>query len=319
MRVRTSGNQGYPPSAPSRVRLHRFSALPLQKHHLLLAGYLVFAAILFVAFIAFSFPYADTITALLAPMRLKVVFQSQEMNFPIGARFRNVRLIATPDDQLLLQSSDVTVSPGVFGLLFSRPAIRIRAQVFGGLVDATVRQRAPATLLNFELDSLKLVNISGVAGDQERHAATDTFPGGDGSLGMAMSGELSAHGFARVDGPDVIAASAGMTLRGSEVAVTIVNGLPPLELGVVDGNVLLERGVVSLHDLKAHGSDVDIEANGEIRLQPNLADSTVEVTLSLKPTAKGRASFGLFLKMLPHAPGEGPYHIQGPLTFPSLS
>src|SRR5712692_2088051 len=145
MKVRMSASEEYVPSSRSKPRDRGRSAVPMRERCWMLAGYGVFAAILFVAFITASFPYADTISALVAPMRLKVVFQKQEMNFPIGARLQNVRLVSIANEQLLLQSPDVTVAPGVAWLLLGRPCLRIRARIYGGVVDATVRQHAQAT------------------------------------------------------------------------------------------------------------------------------------------------------------------------------
>src|SRR3989442_690621 len=110
-----------------------------------------------------------------------------------------------------------------------------------------------------------------------------------------------------------------MVLDGREVTIAIVNGFPPLRCGVVTGEVLLNQGVVSLHKLQTRGADADIEANGEIHLGPDFAGSTVILTVSLVPTAAGRERFGVFLNMLPHPPSEGPYHIEGSLTSPSVN
>lgn len=295
--------------------------MPMRNRRLLKAGYGVFAAILFVAFVTASFPYGDTISALVAPLKIKVVYRSQAMNFPIGARLLDVHLFSTVNEQLLLQSPEVTLSPAVDCLLLGRPCLRLRAQVFGGVVDATVRSRPPATIVDFDLDSLSLAQMSR-ASEQANLTAlaeADAAAGTSHRLDLILTGELSGRGSAEVMGPDLIAGSASMIFLGREVKVAIVNGLPSLELGAVSGKVLLEQGVATLRDVRVRGADGGVEANGKIRLAPNIADSIVQLTISLTPTAKGRASFGLFLNMLPHPPGEGPYHIEGPLTFPSVS
>jgi type II secretion system protein N len=293
----------------------------MRKRRLLLAGYGVFAAILFVTFVTASFPYADTISALVAPMRMKVVFQRQEMNFPIGARLENVRLISIPNERSLLQSPDITVSPGVAWFFLGRPSIRIRAQIYGGVIDAAVGQRARATIVNFELDSLDLKHVSREAGQLKLPASADGDEEGDAphQLGVFLSGELSGSGSAQFMGPDIIGGSASMILLGRDVKVETANGLPPLELGTIRGKVLLAQGVAIFQSVRAYGPDGNLEANGKIQLAPDVANSTVELTLTLTPTAKGRASFGFLLNMLPHAPSEGPYHLEGSLTGPSLS
>jgi type II secretion system protein N len=293
----------------------------MRKRRLLLAGYGVFAAILFVTFVTASFPYADTISALVAPMRMKVVFQRQEMNFPIGARLENVRLISIPNERSLLQSPDITVSPGVAWFFLGRPSIRIRAQIYGGVIDAAVGQRARATIVNFELDSLDLKQVGREAGQLKLPASADGDEEADAphQLGVFLSGELSGSGSAQFMAPDIIGGSASMILLGRDVKVETANGLPPLELGTIRGKVLLAQGVATFQSVRADGPDGNLTANGKIQLAPDVANSTVELTLTLTPTAKGRASFGFLLNMLPHAPSEGPYHLEGSLTGPSLS
>jgi len=293
----------------------------MRKRHLLLAGYGVFAAILFVAFITANFPYADTISALVAPMRMKVVFQRQEMNFPVGARLENVRVLSTANEQLLLQSPDVIVSPRMGWLFLGRPRLGIRARIYGGVLDATVHQSARAIIVDFELESLNLADM--IQGVDEPEVRAQTKENGESDalhqLGVALSGELSGSGSAQVMGSGIIACRASMILIGRHVKAEIVNGLPPLDLGVVRANVVLEQGVAILQEVSAYGSDGSIEANGEIQVAPDIADSIVQLTVSLTPTTKGRAGFGLFLNMLPHAPNDGPYHVKGALTSPSVS
>jgi type II secretion system protein N len=306
MKVGLSGSEEYVPLS-SKSGYHGRSAVPRRKRPLLLAGYGVFAAILFVAFVIASFPYADTISAFVAPMRMKVVFQRQEMNFPIGARLENVRILSTDNEQLLLQSPDVAVSPCVGWLFLGQPRLRIRAHIYGGMLDATVHQSARAVIVDFELDSLNLADMIRGVGDAPHQ------------LAVALSGELSGSGSAQVTGSDIIAGSASIILIGRHIKAAIVNGLPPLDLGIVRAKVLIEQGVATLQDLRAFGSDGGLEANGEIQLVPDIANSTVQLTVSLTPTTKARASFGLFLNMLPHAPSDGPYHVGGALMSLSVS
>jgi len=319
MKVGLPGNEEYVPSSSSSY--HGRPAVPRRKRRLLLAGYGVFAAILFVAFVTASFPYADTISALVVPMRMKVVFQRQEMNFPVGARLENVRLLSTANEQLLLQSPDVTISPSVGWLFLGQPRLRIRAQIYGGVLDATVHHTARAVIVDFELESLNLSDMIRGAGELKVRAQTKENEESDAPhlLSGALSGELSGNGSAQVMGSDIIAGRASMILIGRHVKAAIVNGLPPLDLGVVRAKVLLEQGVAILQDVRAYGSDGGLEANGEIQFAPDIANATVQLTVSLTPTTKARASFGLFLNMLPHAPSDGPYHVEGALMSPSVS
>jgi type II secretion system protein N len=312
--------EGYvPSSSPSHYREQ--PAIPMRQRGLWLAGYGVFAALLFVAFVTASFPYADTISSLVAPMRMRVVFQRQEMNFPLGARLENVRLLSSDDEQLLFQSPDVTIEPRVSCWLLGRPCLRIRSQIYGGALDAAVQQNAGAIDLDFELESLDLVHLIQGLGEPRAGAQSGVDEEGNAplQLGLALSGELSANGSAQVTGPDITGSRGSVIVVGRHIKAGIVNGLPPLDLGVVSGKVLLDRGVATLQAVRANGSDGGLEANGQIRLTPDIVNSFVQLTIALTLSAKGRASFGLLLKMLPHSPSDGPYHIEGALKSPSVS
>jgi type II secretion system protein N len=120
-------------------------------------------------------------------------------------------------------------------------------------------------------------------------------------------------------GPDIIAGSASIMLFGRDVRAMPVNALPPLELGAVRVKLVLEQGVATLQDVSAKGSDGDLTANGTVAIAQDIAQSTIQLTLSLRPSAKAWAGFGFFLHMLPHSPNQGPYHLQGMLRSPSLS
>jgi type II secretion system protein N len=309
----------YVPSS-SKPRLHGYPPRP-KLQRLLPFVYGVFAAILFTAFLAASFPYAETISALIAPMKIKMVFQRQEMNFPLGARLENVRLLSLTNQQLLLQSPAVTIAPRVSWLLFGRPCLRIHALIYGGVLDASVYSSAPAVMVDFHLTSLNLAGIISAFRQQQVPAQTERNEKGQAlpQLGITLSGELSGRGLAQVTGVELTAARASIVLVGRHIRAAIIDGLPSLDLRVVRGKVLLDRGVATLQDVSAVGSAGEVKAQGEIQLAPDIARSTVRLTVSLAPTAKGRASFGPLLNMLPHAPSDGPYQLEGVLTSPSLT
>ncbi|MBV8451895.1 MAG: type II secretion system protein GspN [Deltaproteobacteria bacterium] len=315
-----SDSEKYNPSS-AKSDYHGQPAVSRRKRHLLRAGYGMFAAILFVAFVTASFPYADTISALVAPMRMKVVFQRQKMRFPVGARLENVSLLSTANEQLLLQSPDVTISPRLGWLFLGQLRLQIRAQIYGGALDAAVHQSAQTVIADFELESLNLADMIQGAGELQVRAQTKENEEGDAlpQLGVVLSGELSGSGSAQVTRSDIITGRAGMILTGRHVKAAIVNGLPPLDLGDVRAKVLLEQGVATLQDVRTYGSDGSLEANGEIRFAPDIANSIVKFTVSLTPTARALASYGFLLNMLPHAPNDGPYHVEGVLTSPSVS
>ena len=284
-------------------------------------GYCALALILFAAFITASLPYDEAISALVAPMRMKVVFERQRLNFPLGARLQNVNLISTVNQQLLLHSPEIDISLGVAWPVLTRPRLRVRGQIFGGMFDATIRPSERIALMDYKLDGIDLALLNRAANAPKNLVqATRAEEASDwNQFGFDLSGRLSGSGLAQVAGSDIIANRASMILDGRDVKATLVNGLPPLQFSVVHGSLLLENGVVSIKDVRAHGPDGDLKANGLIHLSPKVPESTIQLDVSVMPTDQGRASFGPLLNLLPHAPSDVPYHLEGALTFPSVS
>jgi hypothetical protein len=202
-----------------------------------------------------------------------------------------------------------------------RLCLNVRAKIFGGVLDATVRQHARATTIDFELESLNLARMSAGAGEPKLRSKVEDIGASSNpfGLGRVFSGEISGRGSASLIAPDIMGASARMVLYGRNIRVLLVNGMRPLELGMVRGALVIEQGVATVQNVKANGADGDLAAEGEIRLAPDIASTTAQLTISLRPSSEARAAFGFLLNMLPHPPNEGPYHLEGALSSPSLS
>ena len=271
---------------------------------LMAAAYAIFGLVLFVAFLAGTFPYGDTIASMLKPLNLTLVYQKQRMHFPIGAKLAGVRLLSTASRpyQMVLQSPRVILAPTIGSLLFGRPGLRVRAEIYGGTVGATIHQRAGLADVAFTMDSLSLRRAEPLQ-----------------QFGAEFDGMLSGAGTADLGSPDLASNTAHLALDGRGVTVRVIDGFPAMRLGVVTGVAALSDGTITLNDVEAHGDDAALEAQGTIQLAPDAADSTINLTVSLTPTPAGRNRFGLFINMLPHAPARGPYYINGPLMSPSVN
>jgi len=273
----------------------------------MIAACALLGAAVFASFLVADFPYGYTLTSLLAPYHLKLTYSAQHLSIPIGAKLTNVRLFstanATTDDDALLQSPAMTLEPTIASLLFGRPGMHLRADLYGGLVRLTLHQRAGAVNLDFNLDSLQLAQSAQLR-----------------ALGAVVDGTLSGNGTAQINGPNLPDDNATMKVSGDQLAVSIVNGFPAIHLGTLTGNLKLEQGAIKLDGFVGHGADLDLKADGTIQLGETPEDSTIDLTLYLDPTQSGRDHFGFFMKLLPHPPGpDAPFSIQGDLLSPSIS
>ena len=304
--------------SPSKPALRLF-AYCSNSHPLRAAGYSIFAAVVFAVCFVASFPYSDTISAILGPTGLKLVSQDQRSNFPFGARLENVSLVSS-DGHFLLRSPEVNLSPSLLWFLLGQPCLKISAQVYRGEIDSTIRQHSRSVILEFKFESLDLAQLIRTAGlpKPEGQALYDE-QGAASEMGSAFSGRVSGRGGVELRRMDIFGSNGSIILSGHNVKAVLADGMPPVELGSVRGNLRLERGVATLENVRAVGADGTLEVDGIVQVAPDFTHSIVQLTLSLRPSARGRASFGPLLNMLPHAPADGPYHIQGALSSPSLT
>lgn len=283
------------------------AALVIRARRTMIVVCALLGAAIFAAFVVADFPYGETLTSLLAPYHLKLTYSAQHLSIPIGAELTDVRLFSTAnaasDDDALLQSSAMTLAPTLASLLFGRPGMHLRADLYGGLVRVTLHQRAGEVNLDFDLDSLQLAQNAQLR-----------------ALGAVVNGTLSGNGTAQINGPNLSDDNAAMQVSGAGLAISIVDGFPAIHLGTLTGNLKLVQGAIKLDGFVGHGADLDLKADGTIQLGETPADSTIDLTLYLEPTPAGREHFGFFMKMLPHPPGpDAPFSIQGDLLSPSIS
>src|SRR6266851_9190332 len=85
-------------------------AVPRWSQRWIIIGVAALCLFLFADFLIASFPYNDSISRLLAPYQLKLVYQEQHLSLPIGVELERVNLFSTAEkpDRLLMQSNAVS-------------------------------------------------------------------------------------------------------------------------------------------------------------------------------------------------------------------
>ena len=115
------------------------TSAPIRRPGLVRIGYVVVGLTLFAAYLISTFPYSATLTKVLAPMGLEVSSTSQTASFPFGARLSDVRLTSTRPASagLLVESPAVTIAPAFLSMLTMHPGVRVKADLYDGVVSAT--------------------------------------------------------------------------------------------------------------------------------------------------------------------------------------
>ncbi|MGH8012334.1 MAG: type II secretion system protein GspN [Candidatus Binataceae bacterium] len=285
-------------------RLTRAQFLKFLRGRWAIAAYVIFGAILFVIFLVASFPYGATLSSFLTPFKLKVAYQGQTINLPLGARLHNVKLIsmAGPNDGVLLRSKNVTLAPTLGSLFMGSPGLNINAALYGGSVHASVHRRAHLVDVNFNLNSLDLADNLQLI-----------------NMGAVVRGFLSGQGDAEIAGSNLVENNGDFTLSANRLSVQPSPGFPAIHFGTVFGKFRVSNGVMYIRQLEAHGGDAEIEVHGSVQFDPeDPAESEIKATMYLNPTPEGRHHLGLLLNFLPHPPSAGPYQLSGTLASPAI-
>lgn len=258
--------------------------------------------LLFCAFLLATFPYADTLSGVLAPMGLRLSTRGQGFSFPFGIRMDGVMLDSPDGTQQVFQSDSLRVTPAFLSWLTGKPGVSISADAYGGSFDVHARRAGSATQLSFH----------GIDLHVERYPALR-------AMGIYVEGIVSGDGDAFIAPRNFFDDSGNAHLTASGASYQIFTGMNPLKLGDITASVQLDRGKLTIDQLESHGGDLSISGRGVIELQPNLPDSEVAIKFQLSATPAGRQTLGILLNFLPHPPEAGPYFLSGTLAFPRLT
>lgn len=265
-------------------------------------GYGAFGIVLFAAFVIATFPYSATLSKVLAPMGLQVSSANQRMDFPFGAQLTDVHVTsnASSTGAPVFESPIVSVAPSMVSLLLFHPGVRVKASLYGGVGRMIARPSGDGTAVSFALSA---VDIS------QQHIYE--FPG------ITALGILSGTGDFRISRDDFEKNTGHGELSAS--GLTINSPLAPVRLGDAAGTFKLDRGTLTIENLKTTGGDVILNASGTVQLGPDPDTTILAIQFTLTPTPDAARRLGFLFAALPHPPGVQPYQISGTLSAPRLS
>jgi len=166
----------------------------------------------FVIVFTATFPYTEALDGLLTPSGLRLESAAQGWNPPLGARFSDVTIVARGDGTALplVQSERVTVVPSIIATLFGSRAVRVTADLYGGVLHLDAREKFGMTGLDFDADALRL--------DQYQLLNLN---------GIKAAGILRAVGRADLSPHNLYANSADLHAGIDAFELTIIHGFPP--------------------------------------------------------------------------------------------
>ena len=253
-------------------------------------GYILFATILSGVFLYFCFPsdvicrYLEGSAARLAPaLALKV--QRIRPVFPLGLRLEktNLDLKERPEFPLFKADSFV-VMPSIQVLALRRPAFRFDCAAYGGKIQGVIAFKTFSLGGPLESD----IEISSVR--------LDRYP----YLRQWLNGELTGV----VSGTVVYACSQGDFLQGSgEGDLSISDsslrlaqpflGMESLHFRRIDAQIALDKQMLYLDRFDFSGEQMEGEVSGTIYLENSIAQSSLDLTVTLREFSALRDNPGL--------------------------
>jgi type II secretion system protein N len=274
-----------------------------RRSRLVYVAYALIGLLLFLGFIAAGFPYPQAVSDGLAPMGYSVAIGAQHYSFPFGAELDNVTIAPlSPPGPAVLDSPRVIVAPSLLSILVFHPGLRVKADLFGGIVKTTARPSAGGTLLNFSLSDVQLANLKLL--DQ---------------WGLALTGGLSGDGKAWIPPANPNDGKGNADLEAANLNVTPPAPLPPVAMGTAEGTFSVENQMLTIQNFKTSGGDLQLTASGTIQLGDNPSDSTLNIQFTLATTPAAAQRLAFLLAGLPHPPGGQPYQLTGTLAAPHIS
>ena len=275
---------------------------PAQSRKFLYIAYTVLGLTLFAAYLIATFPYSPTLSKVLAPMGLEVTSTGQSASFPFGAKLSGVRLKstrATPGG-LMVESPAVTIAPSLLSMLMFHPGVRVKAALYDGIVNVTLRPSSGGTAISYDLDS---VDIS--------RQTLFPLPEADASGTLSGNGSLWLDGGNIAQTGDGELSAAHLTLKSPFLGI-------PIALGDGQSKFKLDQGTLTIEQCATSGGDVAVNASGTVQLTPDPSQSVLAVQFTLSPTPAAESRLSGFFLMLPHPPGPEPYHLAGTVSAPRI-
>jgi type II secretion system protein N len=264
---------------------------PRVRKILVSAAYGLFYWLMLVVFFFLTFPYDrvrerivhDFNARQTEPDPLKLEIDSISSYWLSGVEADGLRLISTPapDSNGKPAKPKVTTVEkaharlSLFSLLLGKRVVSFGAQAFGGSLDGSIQDSDAERVLDLEMEGLDLGQTPVLAG----------------LLGLPVAGKLS--GTANLVTPEARLSKAegkisfklaGLSVGDGKAKIRDIIALPKLDAGELGLEAEVKSGQVTLTELAAKGPDLELSAEGTIRLRDQPGQSLLSLQAEFKFT-----------------------------------
>jgi type II secretion system protein N len=204
-----------------------------------------------------------------------------------GFKLHNVRLFNLDEPKRpVLELASVSARATLLPLVLGRAGVNLAADIYGGKVEASIRNRGDTTWVRGRIADVNLENIDGI----------------QRALQVPLKGEINAE-FDLELLPTLIQhvgnisiAVSGLHLQPGQLMGAFSN--PGVHFGNVHGAMLLENGRLLFDRFAGDGQDVKLIVDGSIALADPFTFSRLDLSLKLNLSARMEETFGYAFPLL---------------------
>lgn len=266
-----------------------------------LVFYGLYTAVLFVVFLAATFPHDLMLQRALQSATAGTAFRMEAAGGRVGWALAyaleslRVRTRAGADDgEPLLQAESLRFAPSWLGLLRGSPyPLGITAALYGGTLRGTVDPRPAAFRIDARLDDVDLARYTGLR------------PLVDGRLRGRLQAAVKLDGGGR--GPAAAGGDVELRIPGLAIESAKIRGItvPDLHFGDVHLTGTVKNGRLDIAELVADGEEVTVRGDGNLLLRAPLETSPLVLSLVVTPAPGVPDGLRLAVNLLPGSSGEG--------------
>jgi len=215
------------------------------------------------------------------PMRLEV--ESISSYWLSGVEAEGMRLISDPPPGATGKAAKPKITSveqaharlSLLSLLVGKRVVSFGAKAFGGSIDGSITDSDAERMVEFEVDGLDLGQTPVLAG----------------LLGLPVAGKLS--GSANLVTPEARLSKAegklsfklaGLSVGDGKAKIRDIIALPKLDAGELGLDAEVKSGQVTITQLSAHGPDLELNAQGTIRMRDVVGQSLLSLAAEFKFT-----------------------------------
>ena len=280
-----------------------------------LALYGVYAILLYLVFVAATFPHELALRQVLEPAAtapVAVELRGVRLGWTLAYTIDELRLVRRGADPALplLSATHVHAAPSLLGLLRGRPfPLDLRADLYGGTVEGTVDLEPDAFAVRATLANVDVGRYAGLrlftAGSPHGRVDATIELAGNAARVTTTAGRFDVRAVdLALEGADAF----GLTGAGVHVPELHVSGT-------------IKGGRLEVGEMNARGREVGVSGTGNVLLAYPLAASLLNLDVTLTPTSEFPDKLRPLLTLIPGdaaADGARHAHLSGTIAQPRL-